>query len=552
MTVMDWQKKFAPWILERGRNYRDDGCVESLCRDGNTVSAVVCGTGDYDVEIELSRGGNIACMSCTCPYAAEGNNCKHMAAVLFAMDKDIMEQSDIQNNGEGFPNLFWQEALNGLSPEEMRQLLSELAQSDRGLQERITTLHGQLAPEVLEATWKIQLADIPEKYADRHDYIDYDHAYDFFMELDDFLETRLPQLLETERVTEAFSLSCMVFETGMEQDADDSDGGCSILAGSCEEAWRNLLKQADFRQEQEMYAWFASHTKVPEWDYGEEVVELFLFHWKWSAPLLEQNLRLLDTELARDGNSEYRMKELLNWRTDTMTALGMEQTAIDQFWAQYRHLSFVREREINLMLDEKDYSGAIRLLKESKELDKDDDFRVRNHSQKLIAIYQQTGQTGPLREELRFQIFSCDQRDLTYIKLYREIIPSEAWPTLLDELLRHITSRALKYELLAFGGQYEQLFHSIVQEGSFRRLSQYADILCQWSPEQVRGAYVRMLDGVMSRSSDRNMYRDAIGYLQRVRRFPNGVEEAKRLADSWREQFGRRKAMLDELRKAGY
>lgn len=549
---MDWHKMFAPWILERGRNYWNEGYVESLYQDGNSVTAVVCGTEDYAVEIEMGRGGTVAYMSCTCPYAEEGNNCKHMAAVLFAMDEDITEQSDIQRNGMTLPKLPWQKALNELSPEEMRRLLLELARSDRGLQEQITTLHGQLAPEVLEATWKDQLAEIPEKYTDRHDFIDYNHAYDFFMELDDFLETRLPRLLETERVTEAFSLSCMVFETGMGQDVDDSDGGCSILAGSCEEAWRKLLYQADSRQEQEMYAWFASHTQVPEWDYGEEVVEQFLFHWEWSAPLLEQNLLLLDTELARDGNSEYRMKDLLSWRTNTMAALGMEQAAIDRFWAQYRHLSFVREREINLMLDEKDYTGAITLLEESKELDKNDDFRVRNHSQKLIAIYQQTGQTGQLREELRFQIFSCVQRDLTYIKLYREINPPEEWPALLDKLLLHMTTRSLKYELLAFGEQYELLFKSIVQEGSFRRLNQYADILYQWSPEQVRDTYVRMLDGVMSRSSDRNMYRDAIGYLQRVRRFPNGEEAAKRLADSWRVQFGRRKAMLDELRKAGY
>ena len=123
---------------------------------------------------------------------------------------------------------------------------------------------------------------------------------------------------------------------------------------------------------------------------------------------------------------------------------------------------------------------------------------------------------------------------------------------LLDQLLRHMTTRSLKYELLAFGEQYELLFLSIVQEGSFNRLRQYADILCRWSPEQVRDTYVRMLDGVMSRSSDRGMYRETVGYLQRVRQFPNGVETAKLLADSWRERFGRRKAMLDELYKAGY
>ena len=158
---MNWQKMFAPWILERGRKYWEDGCVESLYQDGNTVTAVVSGTEDYDVEIEMGRGGNIEYMSCTCPYAEAGNNCKHMAAVLFAMEEDKEEQSDIPHNGEGCPNLPWQGALNGLSPEEMRQLLSELAQSDRRLQERIATMHGQPAPEVLKATWEIQLAEIP-------------------------------------------------------------------------------------------------------------------------------------------------------------------------------------------------------------------------------------------------------------------------------------------------------------------------------------------------------------------------------------------------------
>ena len=59
VTAMSWQKMFAPWILNRGRNYWDDGCVERLCQDGGTVTAVVSGTEDYDVEIEMGRGGSI-------------------------------------------------------------------------------------------------------------------------------------------------------------------------------------------------------------------------------------------------------------------------------------------------------------------------------------------------------------------------------------------------------------------------------------------------------------------------------------------------------------
>lgn len=76
------------------------------------MEAVASGTENHGVEIELGRGGSSACMFCTCPYAAEGNTCKHMAAVLFVMEEDQPEQSDILRNGDGFPKLPWQERLN--------------------------------------------------------------------------------------------------------------------------------------------------------------------------------------------------------------------------------------------------------------------------------------------------------------------------------------------------------------------------------------------------------------------------------------------------------
>lgn len=65
--VMDWRGMFEPWILKRGENYWQDGCVSDLSKEENTVTAVVSGTEDYDVEIEINRKGDMEYMSCTCP-----------------------------------------------------------------------------------------------------------------------------------------------------------------------------------------------------------------------------------------------------------------------------------------------------------------------------------------------------------------------------------------------------------------------------------------------------------------------------------------------------
>lgn len=75
---------------------------------------------------------------------------------------------------------------------------------------------------------------------------------------------------------------------------------------------------------------------------------------------------------------------------------------------------------------------------------KSSDFLVRDYSQKLISIYQKTGKAEEFKEELRFQILSCYQQDLTYIKLYRDAIPAEEWPDFFEKLLIHPTTKKMK------------------------------------------------------------------------------------------------------------
>ena len=79
---MNWQKLFASHILERGYDYYCDGAVENIEIGRDDIRADVVGTEDYEVEISLNDG-KVTDMYCSCPYAAGGNNCKHMAAVLY-------------------------------------------------------------------------------------------------------------------------------------------------------------------------------------------------------------------------------------------------------------------------------------------------------------------------------------------------------------------------------------------------------------------------------------------------------------------------------------
>ena len=74
-----WKDWFQSHILERGRVYFEEGQVSELERTEDGYVAIVKGTEEYEVEI-LLEGDSVEDMLCDCPYAEDGNACKHMIA----------------------------------------------------------------------------------------------------------------------------------------------------------------------------------------------------------------------------------------------------------------------------------------------------------------------------------------------------------------------------------------------------------------------------------------------------------------------------------------
>ena len=84
---MNWKRKFRDLILDRGRNYYMRNRVYGLTYRNNIFTARVLGSHAYDVEIKI-REDDIIYMKCSCPYAVSGAYCKHMAAVMYAIEEE--------------------------------------------------------------------------------------------------------------------------------------------------------------------------------------------------------------------------------------------------------------------------------------------------------------------------------------------------------------------------------------------------------------------------------------------------------------------------------
>ena len=150
--MASWRELFKPWILERGQEYFACGQVVELEEDGPDVRAAVSGTEEYRVEIRRA-GGRVVRMECDCPYAKGGENCKHMAAVLLALEDELgNERTD------------WQDALEQLPAEKLRELLRSLAVGDHALQNRIVRLAA--GPGTEPERWREDLEQILLDHSD--------------------------------------------------------------------------------------------------------------------------------------------------------------------------------------------------------------------------------------------------------------------------------------------------------------------------------------------------------------------------------------------------
>lgn len=83
-------------------------------------------------------------------------------------------------------------------------------------------------------------------------------------------------------------------------------------------------------------------------------------------------------------------------------------------------------------------------------------------------------------------------------------------------------------------------------------MDRYSPFLRADYPTEVLRFYVQYLVKAAQQATNRNMYRNLMPYLKRLREYPGGAESAKALAESWKTEYKRRPAMMDELKKAGF
>ncbi|MBN1460758.1 MAG: SWIM zinc finger family protein, partial [Armatimonadetes bacterium] len=125
----------------RGEEYFEDGRVDSLAEDEGVVSARVQGSENYEVRLWAEDGELES--ACTCPWAAEGNFCKHSVAVglaWLARDKAVLKSKPAKGRTPAKPTLTQDDVRAMLKAEDkdhLVEMIMDQAANDRTLAERL-------------------------------------------------------------------------------------------------------------------------------------------------------------------------------------------------------------------------------------------------------------------------------------------------------------------------------------------------------------------------------------------------------------------------------
>lgn len=525
--MMSWRNLFKPWILARGQEYFECGQVVELKEVGSIVTAEVSGNRAYYVEIHRS-GERVTHMSCDCPHAAGGENCKHMAAVLFALDEKTAQ-----------PRMDWQAALERMGESQLREVLHSLAEKDGTLQDRIVRMVS--GPGDDPARWQDELEQIISDHTDYHGWLDYDQAYDCMVEVAEYLEECLPPLLIGGQVVDAAKLVMTVYGAAWGQDMDDSDGGLTIVSEHCREALVKILSLADERQEREIYELLHDFLEDSNWNYGSDDLEDLILSLSWSPELQQKNLEYLD-----DNLDSWRMRQ----RAELMERMGVSKAEIIAWWEQHRNDDGAYHPLLRLY-EEDSLPKAIELVREKRKRERTS-WNVVNYTKTLLGLLEKAGEQAEYETELRYLVLERKCQETEFVSRLKAITPSENWAAVFEKLLADAKRPADRMQLYHFNGMYSELFAELCRYPNIGVFQNYEEDLRRWDSERTLKLYTEILKCEMDRACDRKQYRQVASYLNRLSKYPNGKEEAKTLVAYWYVTHKNRPAMKDELKKAGY
>lgn len=575
---MNWQKLFASHILERGYDYYCDGAVENIEIGRDDLRADVVGTEDYEVEISLNDG-KVTDMYCSCPYATGGNNCKHMAAVLYEWTADIMDEDEPEDtDNEDMDDDEDAESMDLFEPavtvcdykkksaaveklvtsaerDIVQAFLVSVLAEDKKLLLRFRNMVNKCATNEDVEDYFEQIDEIADRYLGRDHFINYYQAYDFMLELEEIIDKDVRRMIDNGSHISAFHVMNHIFVLLGNVDMDDSGGETSMLAEQIYQLWLELLTKVNAQDKRKMFIWFTTHMDGSVIDYLEEYIEQIIME-EFKEPEYEQDKLSFMEEMIEKAEKkdsgwsrDYAVGKWTVTYLKTLEEKNAPEDQLEEICKKYWNNSGVRRYYIDRYFEKKEYDRVLQVLDESIELDKAYRGQVLEYIQKKKEIYRLQGNKSAYIEQLWKLVLEQSAGDLDIYKELKAQYSEKEWLIKREELFKKLPPNAHIDRLYKEEKLYDRLLAYVLKSSGLYAVQSYENVLKKEYPKQILSKYQGEVNKMASCTGNRKHYADLVALLRRMKRIKGGSEIVETIVEEWKIKYRNRPAMMDELSK---
>ena len=575
---MNWQKLFASHILERGYDYYCDGAVGNIEIGRDDLRADVVGTEDYEVEISLNDG-KVTDMYCSCPYAAGGNNCKHMAAVLYEWTADIMDEDEPEDtDNEDMDDDADAESMDLFEPavtvcdykkksaaveklvtsaerDIVQAFLVSVLAEDKKLLLRFRNMVNKCATNEDVEDYFEQIDEIADRYLGRDHFINYYQAYDFMLELEEIIDKDVRRMIDNGSHISAFHVMNHIFVLLGNVDMDDSGGETSMLAEQIYQLWLELLTKVNAQDKRKMFIWFTTHMDGSVIDYLEEYIEQIIME-EFKEPEYEQDKLSFMEEMIEKAEKkdsgwsrDYAVGKWTVTYLRTLEEKNAPEDQLEEICKKYWNNSGVRRYYIDRYFEKKEYDRVLQVLDESIELDKAYRGQVLEYNQKKKEIYRLQGNKSAYIEQLWKLVLEQSAGDLDIYKELKAQYSEKEWLIKREELFKKLPANAHIDRLYKEEKLYDRLLAYVLKSSGLYAVQTYENVLKKEYPKQILSKYQGEVNKMASCTGNRKHYADLVALLRRMKQIKGGSEIVETIVEEWKIKYRNRPAMMDELSK---
>lgn len=564
ISLDEFEHQIEEKILKRGFDYFRKGYVTDVDElGGGGYEITVEGSETYTVSLSI-KGNIVTEFECDCPYDM-GPVCKHVAAALFHLQKDILETIELPaKNTQGCQkekSVAGQakELLGILSHDALKTFVNDTCANDSKFRQLFVAKHIHLLyPESKELYTK-QLQALIKTYSDKHGFVGYREAKRLGSIVGEMAEEAMDDL-SNGQIQKSMFVALAIIEqmSDLLNDADDSDGQ---IGGSIEEAFTLLGILAESKLNK------AQHDEL-----FDLLLTLFekdsLKGWDWHFRAIDLAIKLLHTDKEKE-----RIKTALgkikpngrNWdwdyrRVQELMLELIKKTENSDATARFieNNLSNPQFRAelIEKALEAKNYLKAESLAYEGIAQDeKDAPGLAEDWRNYLLILYRKVEDCKNTIKFARYFLVHSNGRHHPlryYYDLLKSLIPEDQWNDYLENLVVGIKSKSRwnDYDrisqLYIWEAHWDKLYELLRQNVSFERVAGAEQYLSNLYPSELAGLYKSLILFLLDRNMGRPHYQTTCRYIRRMQKLGAG-SMATTLIEDLKNTYPGRRALIEEL-----